>query len=155
MHESANEKREQFGNWFVGETGNFFTPWRGQSNSTTDLNSQTQHFEFSNTSANLGAGKSAFNYVKGRAFRGAADGRDSSAPTPHHSCLQTKTSTWAIRHGHRKRPRWLCLDGASGQENLASEVEAKNMFSKYEIDHPEAGYRDRNIHHQSPSFHWD
>ena len=115
MHESANEKREQFGNWFVGETGNFFTPWRGQSNSTTDLNSQTQHFEFSNTSANLGAGKSAFNYVKGRAFRGAADGRDSSAPTPHHSCLQTKTSTWAIRHGHRKRPRWLCLGGVGEQ----------------------------------------
>ena len=44
-------------------------------------------------------------------FRGAADGRGSSAPRPRRWCLQTETSASAIRRGRRKKPRWLCLGG--------------------------------------------
>ena len=44
-------------------------------------------------------------------FRGAADGRGSSAPRPRRWCLQTEISASVIRRGRRKKPRWLCLGG--------------------------------------------
>jgi hypothetical protein len=40
-------------------------------------------------------------------FRDAANGRDSNGSTLHRSCLQKEIATSAIRHGRRKRPRWL------------------------------------------------
>ena len=41
-------------------------------------------------------------------FRGAADGRGSSAPRPRSGCRQTEIAASAIRRGRRKRPRWFC-----------------------------------------------
>jgi len=42
-------------------------------------------------------------------FRGAANGRGSSAPRPRRGCLQTEIAASAIPRGRRKRPRWLGL----------------------------------------------
>ena len=44
-------------------------------------------------------------------FRGAADGRGSSAPMPRRWSLRIEISASAIRRGRCKRPRWLCLGG--------------------------------------------
>lgn len=47
--------------------------------------------------------------IRATTFRGAANGRGSSAPRLRRWCLQIKTAASAIRRGRRKRPRWLCL----------------------------------------------
>ncbi len=45
-------------------------------------------------------------------FRGAANGRGSSAPRRRRWCLQKEIAASAIRRGRRKRPRWTGSDAA-------------------------------------------
>ena len=92
---------------------------------------------------------------KATIFRGAANDRGSNGSTPRRWCRQKAISVPAIQCARRKRPRWLCLDGAKKALEQADRDTARLASASKALRRHILHCRNHKNHHPEPSFRWD